>query len=98
MRDTRFSEPGLNDTGVVDCAQREDRRFPCTHIHEQPAELQFVAVPVVVRGAEEILQAPLVSAQVFEWESEAALALMRRVVHHGQQWISLGILPGEGNE
>jgi hypothetical protein len=60
--------------------------------------LQIVAVSVVRGGANLVLESPLAASKVRDGQPDVALALVRSVVHGGQQPLITWAIPGKGYE
>ena len=73
-------------------------RLPGWHIQVEAVGLQVVALPVVRGLTEHILEPPLAGAEVCERQSDVALALVGRIVHHHQQPCGSRAVPGKGQK
>jgi hypothetical protein len=58
--------------------------LPGRHIQVESVGLQIAAIPVIAGCAELILQPPLAATEISKRQSDAALALVGRIVHSHQ--------------
>jgi hypothetical protein len=57
--------------------------------------LEIVAIPIVRRIAEQVLQPPLPVTKIRKRQSRVTLALVRRIIHCHQQPLATGALPAK---
>src|SRR5215470_9679015 len=78
--------------------EREDGGVPGRHVQEETARRQIVAVAIVGRLADPVLEPPASAPEVREGQPHVALALVGRVVHGDEQPFAGRVLPGKGHE
>src|SRR5215471_20863118 len=78
--------------------EREDGCVPGRHVQEETARCQIVAVAVVGRLADPVLEPPASAPEVREGQPHVALALVGRVVDGDEQPFAGRVLPGKGHE
>ena len=57
---------------------------PRTEVDVQAVRLQLVAVSIVLRFSQQLLQTPALPRKIGEWQPDAALALIGRIIDHRQ--------------
>src|ERR1044071_6231195 len=72
--------------------------LPGRKIHVETARLQLAPLADVVSLAEQLLQAALTIAQIIERKTDAALALIGRIIDRYDQRLFAGALPCKGQE